>query len=90
MVQRLSEPLIYEQNRKSSKYSSKIKNFKKKGKEDMKKMKKILAMALAMAMVLGMSVTTFAATPHEGDTTTVKIRKKLFKKVDKRMSYFNF
>ena len=30
-------------------------------------------MALAMAMVLGMSVTTFAATPHEGDTTTVKI-----------------
>ncbi len=39
----------------------------------MKKLKKILAMALAMAMVLGMSVTTFAATPHEGDTTTVKI-----------------
>ena len=62
MVQRLSEPLIYEQNRKSSKYSSKIKNFKKKGKEDMKKMKKVLAMLIAMVMVLGMSVTTFATT----------------------------
>ncbi len=75
MVQRLSEPLIYEQNRKSSKYSSKIKNFKKKGKEDMKKMKKILAMALAMAMVLGMSVTTFAAdkVPDEKDAKTVTI-----------------
>lgn len=39
----------------------------------MKKLKKILAMALAMAMVLGMSVTTFAATPHAGDKVDVKI-----------------
>ena len=39
----------------------------------MKRMKKILAMALALAMVLGMSVTTFAATPHAGDKTSVTI-----------------
>lgn len=38
------------------------------------KLKKALAVLLATAMTLGMSMTTFAATPNEGDTAVVTVQ----------------